>query len=146
MPYINTTFLPKTNGLVFADRLVARSDKGRVFGLGRSAIPLAFATGQGSTWVNTNVYEVGQTIQGKTTKYTGGVQPVTYRYRFQFRATGSNSWVSDPWTTTTNAANLITYTLTEPGRVRIQSQAIDADGIQIRRVNLFKTVINPTTP
>ena len=29
---VNTTFLPKTNGLVFQPRLVARSDKGRVFG------------------------------------------------------------------------------------------------------------------
>lgn len=28
---VDTTFLPKTNGLVFGDRLVARSDKGRVF-------------------------------------------------------------------------------------------------------------------
>ena len=34
MAYVNTTFLPKTNGLVFADRLVVRSDKGRVFGPG----------------------------------------------------------------------------------------------------------------
>ena len=29
---VNTTFLPKTNGLVFLPRLKARSDKGRVFG------------------------------------------------------------------------------------------------------------------
>ncbi|AAL73311.1 hypothetical protein P60_gp44 [Synechococcus phage P60] len=28
---VDTTFLPKTNGLVFADRLTARADKGRVF-------------------------------------------------------------------------------------------------------------------
>ena len=146
MPYTNTTFLPKTNGLVFADRLVARSDKGRVFGLGRSAIPLAVAKGQGTTWVNTNVYEVGQTIQGKTAKYTGGLQPVTYRYRFQFRATGSNSWVSGPWTTTTNARNFVTYTLTEPGRVRMQSQALDADRNQLRRQNSVKSVITPPTP
>ena len=33
MAYVNTTFLPKTNGLVFQPRLEARSDKGRVFGL-----------------------------------------------------------------------------------------------------------------
>ena len=30
---VNTTFLPKTNGLVFDPRLQARSDKGRVYGL-----------------------------------------------------------------------------------------------------------------
>ena len=28
---VNTTFLPKTNGLVFSDRLTARANKGRVF-------------------------------------------------------------------------------------------------------------------
>lgn len=28
---VNTTFLPKTNGMVFGDRLVARASKGRVF-------------------------------------------------------------------------------------------------------------------
>ena len=28
---VDTTFLPKTNGLVFGDRLVARANKGRVF-------------------------------------------------------------------------------------------------------------------
>ena len=39
MPYVNTTFLPKTNGLVFADRLSARSIKGRVFGLDDTPIP-----------------------------------------------------------------------------------------------------------
>lgn len=31
MPYVNTTFLPKTNGMVFSDRLAARAAKGRVF-------------------------------------------------------------------------------------------------------------------
>ena len=31
MAYVNTTFLPKTNGMVFGDRLQARADKGRVF-------------------------------------------------------------------------------------------------------------------
>ncbi|QNI58957.1 hypothetical protein SynBIOSU31_02091 [Synechococcus sp. BIOS-U3-1] len=30
---MNTTFLPKTSRLVFADRLQARADKGRVYGL-----------------------------------------------------------------------------------------------------------------
>ena len=39
MAYVNTTFLPKTNRLVFGDRLVARSDKGRVFGLGVTPLP-----------------------------------------------------------------------------------------------------------
>ena len=39
MAKVNTTFLPKTNGLVFADRLVARADKGRVYGLDPTPTP-----------------------------------------------------------------------------------------------------------
>lgn len=31
MMMVDTTFLPKTNGMVFGDRLVARANKGRVF-------------------------------------------------------------------------------------------------------------------
>ena len=40
MAYVNTTFLPKTNGLVFRERLTARSDKGRVFLYGINEPPL----------------------------------------------------------------------------------------------------------
>ena len=145
MPYTNTTFLPKTNGLVFADRLVARSDKGRVFGLGVSADPIAVADGQGANWVGTNVYEVGQTIEGKTAAFTGGKDPVTYRYRFQFKATGSSSWVNGPWTTTTNAKNSVTYTLTETGQVKLQSQAKDSDS-QLNSVTGIKTVVEAPAP
>ena len=145
MPYTNTTFLPKTNGLVFADRLVARSDKGRVFGLGVSADPIAVAAGQGANWVGTNVYEVGQTVEGKTAAFTGGKDPVTYRYRFQFKATGSSSWVNGPWTTTTNAKNSVTYTLTETGQLKLQSQAKDSEG-QLNSVTGIKTVVEAPAP
>ena len=93
MPDSHTTFLPKTNELVFAERLVARSDKGRVFGLGHSAVPLAVADGQGANGLSTNVYEVGQTAEGKTAAFTGGTEPVQYRYRFQFKPEGSTDWV-----------------------------------------------------
>ena len=122
---VDTTFLPKTNGLVFGDRLVARSNKGRVFLIGVSSTePLAIAAGKGSNWINTNVYQVGQTVTAKTAEYVGGTEPVTYRYRFQFKATGAD-WVAEPWITTTNSKNDATYTLTEPGEVKFQSQARD---------------------
>ena len=145
MPYTNTTFLPKTNGLVFADRLVARSDKGRVFGLGVSADPIAVADGQGANWVGTNVYEVGQTVEGKTAAFTGGKDPVTYRYRFQFKATGSSSWVNGPWVATTNAKNSATYTLTETGQLKLQSQAKDSEG-QLNSTTGIKTVVEAPAP
>ncbi len=73
MAYVNTTFLPKTNGMVFGDRLVARADKGRVFGLDAvpPSDPLEVADGQGANWVGTNVYEIGQTVEARTAAYTG---------------------------------------------------------------------------
>lgn len=145
MAYVNTTFLPKTNGLVFADRLVARSDKGRVPGLGISADPIAVASGQGANWVGTNVYEVGQTIEGKTAAFTGGTDPVQYRYRFQFRATGDSDFVNGSWTNTTNAKNSVTYTLAETGEIKLQSQAKDSNG-QLNSVTGIKTVAAAPAP
>ena len=148
MPYTNTTFLPKTNGLVFADRLVARSDKGRVFGLGVSADPIAIADGMGANWVGTNVYEVGQTVTGKTAAFTGGVEPVTYRYRFQFKPTGAADFVAEPWITTTNSKNDATYTLTEPGEIKFQSQARDGSDpvVVMNSSSGIKTVVEAPVP
>ena len=144
---VDTTFLPKTNGLVFGDRLVARSDKGRVFLMNATpaADPIAVADGQGANWVGTNVYEVGQTVEAKTAAFTGGLEPVTYRYRFQFKATGSDSWVNGSWTTTTNAKNSVTYTLTETGQVKLQSQARDSSDpvAQLNSITGVKTVTAP---
>ena len=143
MPDAHTTFLPKTNGMVFADRLVARSDKGRVFGLGHSAVPLAVADGQGANWLSTNVYEVGQTVEGKTAAFTGGTTPVDYRYRFQFKPTGAPDWVIPGWTHTPNAKNSGTYAITEGGQIKLQSQARGADGNQLNSTTGVKTIIPP---
>jgi hypothetical protein len=139
---IDTTFLPKTNGLVFGDRLVIRSDKGRVFLLGESSDPLAVANGQGANWIGSNVYEVGKTVEGRTAAYTGGVDPVTYRYRFQTKAVGSDTWVNQAWTNTTNAKNPVTYTLTEIGQIKLQSQARDSSDptAQLNSVTGIKSV------
>ena len=108
--------------------------------------PLEVADGQGANWVNTNVYKVGQTVEGKTAAFTGGVGPVTYRYRFQFKATGSDTWVNESWTTTTNAKNSVTYTLTETGQIKLQSQASDSSDpvVQLNSVTGVKTVVAPT--
>ena len=108
--------------------------------------PLTVADGQGANWVGTNVYEVGQTVEGKTAAYTGGKEPVTYRYRFQFKATGSDTWVNGKWTTTTNAKNSVTYELTEAGQVKLQSQARDAQDpvVQLNSVTGIKTVTEAT--
>jgi hypothetical protein len=104
--------------------------------------PLAVADGQGSNWVGSNVYEVGQTVEGRTAAYTGGLEPVTYRYRFQFKATGSDTWINEPWVNTTNAKNSVTFTLTETGQIKLQSQARDAQDpvVQLNSVTGIKTV------
>lgn len=148
MAYVNTTFLPKTNGMVFGDRLVARANKGRVFGLDAvpPSDPLEVADGQGANWVGTNVYEIGQTVEARTAAYTGGLEPVTYRYRFQTKAVGSDTWVNGSWTTTTNAKNPVFFNITAPGQVKFQSQARDASNptAQLNSVTGIKTVAQTT--
>lgn len=155
-PSVQTTFLPKSNQLNFLERGGARSAKGRIF-LSRPdgpvppdppIEPLAVADGLGANWLGSNVYEVGQTVEGKTAAFTGGLEPVTYRYRFQFKATGSDSWVNGSWTNTTNAKNSVTYTLTETGQVKLQSQARDSQDpiVQLNSTTGTKTVTEaPTT-
>ena len=106
------------------------------------AEPLEVADGLGANWIGSNVYEVGKTVEGRTAAYTGGVDPVTYRYRFQFKATGSDTWVNESWTNTTNAKNSVTYTLTETGQIKLQSQARDSSDptVQLNSVTGIKTV------
>ena len=108
--------------------------------------PLAIADGMGSNWLGTNVYQVGQTVTAKTAEYVGGKEPVTYRYRFQFKATGTTDWVAEPWINTTNSKNDVTYTLTETGEVKFQSQARDGSDpvVVVNSSSGIKTVVEPT--
>ena len=105
--------------------------------------PLEIADGMGSNWIGTNVYQVGQTVTAKTAEYVGGKEPVTYRYRFQFKATGTTDFVAEPWITTTNSKNDATYTLTEPGEVKFQSQARDGSDpvVVVNSSSGIKTVV-----
>ena len=130
MPYVNTTFLPKTNGMVFANRLVARSDKGRVYGLGVTPDPLS--TVIGAAWVTAEPMLELATAEATTATFAGGVGSVLYRHRLQSRVTGGDGTITNTsWTNTTNAANTVTYTLPASGvDVRFQSQAKDDNGQQ----------------
>jgi len=87
--------------------------------------PLAIAENMGANWVSGQTFEVGQTVEGKTAGYTGGVGTVIYRYRFSTRPTSSDAWNHHGWTNTTNAKNSVFYTITEVGQLRLQSQAKD---------------------
>lgn len=99
--------------------------------------PLEIALNGGANWVGGNVYEVGETVYGKTAMFTGGVEPITYRWRLQKRATASNSWTNEPWTNVTNAKVDISIVLTEVGQIRIHSQA--------RENNAPNTLLNSFT-
>ena len=87
--------------------------------------PLEIAPNQGSNWVGSNVYEVGKTVEAKTAAYTGGVEPVTYRCRFQFKPIGAD-WVNGPWQDTANAKTSFFFTIVEEGQIKFQTQARDS--------------------
>ena len=107
---------------------------------------LAIADGQGANWVGSNVYEIGQTVEARTAAFTGGVEPVTYRYRFITKAVGSDTWVNGDWTDTTNAKNPIFYNITAAGQIKFQSQAYDSydPAAQLNSVAGIKTVAQTT--
>ena len=125
---VDTTFLPKTNGMVFSDRLLMRSDKGRVFGLGTTYIPLEIV--DPAEWKDDNVYEFGQTIQGRTATFTGGSENATYRSRMQFRKTKDYSWeaVGD-WTYHDNEHIYVDVPVTRCGQIRFMTRADDNEGL-----------------
>lgn len=90
--------------------------------------PLAIAENMGANWVSGSTFEVGQTVEGKTAGFTGGVGTVIYRYRFSTRPTSSDAWTHLGWINTTNEKNSVFYTITEVGQLRLQSQAKDDVG------------------
>jgi len=61
---VDTTFLPKTNGLVFGDRLVARANKGRVF--------LLTAAGDEIVEPPPSMQPITVTIDGESYNYNAG--------------------------------------------------------------------------
>ena len=90
--------------------------------------PLKIADNGGSNWVGGNVYEVGETVTAKTSTYTGGKDPVTYRYIFAMRDDASSPWVAidGGFKPTTNAKNSVTVVLPRAGQVALQSDAVDS--------------------
>jgi len=89
---------------------------------------LKIADNGGSNWIGGNVYEVGETVTAKTAIYTGGKEPIEYRYIFAMRDDASSSWVAidGGFKSTTNAKNSVTVVLPRAGQVALQSDAIDS--------------------
>ena len=107
--------------------------------LSAGTAPLEIGLNQGANWIGSNVYEVGQAVIAKTAAFTGGVDPVTYRWRIQTRASSGDSWVQGSWTTTTNAKNDVSITLASTGQIKFQSQAKDVNGA-VNSITGIKTV------
>ena len=144
MPYVNTTFLPKTNGMVFAERLVARSDKGRVFGLGVTPDPIALD--MGSAWVTGEPFLEAEVVTAATATYTGGQGNLVYRHRLQTRVTGGDGTITNgSWTIYDNTRQNVSITLPATGvDVRFHSQGKD-DNSQQNSFTGWRTV-NAVTP
>ena len=142
---VDTTFLPKTTGMVFGERLEARAAKGRVFLLtapGDEIVepptpPLEVAPNGGANLVSSNVYEIGQKIIGETAVFTGG-NPETTKYTsfWQYRRTSNDAWQGSGWMNyTTNEKKDHAYTITKPGQIRFVTQAEDSSDDPATKVN-----------
>ena len=104
--------------------------------------PLAVANNQGSNWVSSNVYEVGETIEAKTASYIGGLEPVTYRCRFQWKPKGTSTWVNGEWMDTDNVKTSFFFECNEEEDLKFQTQARDAQDpvVQLNSITGIKTV------
>jgi hypothetical protein len=98
--------------------------------------------------LNSNVYEVGQTVEARSAEYSGGVQPVAYKARFSTRATADDSWVNGAWTTCPNVKTAFFFEITEVGQIRFQTQAKDSaeEPATLNSVTGVKTVVTPKEP
>ena len=76
---VDTTFLPKTNGMVFGDRLQARADKGRVFLMADVTPPPAALTIVSNAVLSGDPY-VGSTITCADPVVSGGLEPYSFDY------------------------------------------------------------------
>jgi len=148
MPYVNTTFLPKTNGLVFADRLVARSDKGRVFGLGVTTSPLAVDSSV--AWVTPEPFLVSEDVDATTATFLNVEAGDIFRYRIQTRdLTTKASLINGPWTTYDGTQQTVTVTLPNDDtlEVRFQSQGKEApDNTLVTSSTGWRAITPVTSP
>ena len=83
----------------------------------------------GSQWISQEFY-ANTTAIAKTAVFSGGEDPVSYRYRLQKRIFGGDGTVSNgPWDSYDNTAIEVSEILPAPGyEVRFQSQASDVNG------------------
>ena len=147
-PAVDTTFLPKTNGLVFEPRLKVRSDKGRVFGVvdvtlepEEIYVPLGRRTNP--QLAPDNIYEAGRIVYAVSGTFSGGTTETLYRSRFQYKLDLDAAFVKAPWTVHSNVPMIIDFKIPEGVlEIRLQSQARDASQDPIDVENFFTTTIS----
>ena len=96
-------------------------------------------------WSNLNDYTEGGTVFAECANFAGGTEgEVIYRYRWQTRASGNDSWVNGSWKSYTDHALEVESPPLGTGQIRFQCQARDASVDPAEQVNSFTGVENIT--
>ena len=143
MPYIDTTFLPKTNGLVFSSRMIARSNKGRIPGLGKQ-LSLKY----GVNWVTPEPFLVSEDVVAHTASWNFAEPGDVFRHRIQTRPAGGTTITNGGWTTYDGTGQDVTVTLPadDTVEVRFQSQGKDLsnENVAINSFTAWRGLSTPT--
>ena len=89
-------------------------------------------------WASLNDYTEGSTVFAEVAHFEGGTEgSVIYRYRWQTRASASDSWINGSWTSYTDHALEVESPPLGTGQIRFQCQARDASVDPVEQVNSF---------
>ena len=141
---VNTTFLPKTNGLVFSARLHARSDKGRVFGFGQDLV-INF----GVNWVTPEPFLVSEDVVATTANWLHAEAGDIYRFRLQTRPEGNSTITNLGWTTYDGTRQDVTVTLPADDTIQVRFHCQGKDqgtGAAINSFTGWRSLSSPTPP
>ena len=143
MPYVETTFLPKTNGLEFSTRMIKRSDKGRIPGLGKQ-LSLKY----GVNWVTAEPFLVSEDVVAHTASWNNVEAGDVFRYRLQTRPAGETTISNGSWTSYDGTGQDVTVTLPADGtlEVRFHSQGKDLsnENVAINSFTAWRALSTPT--
>ena len=77
-------------------------------------------------WKDENIYEIGETIEGRTATYTGGSPSCKFRSRIQKRDNADSAWENSSWVEHSGTEHTyLTREIEGPGQFRLQTQAYD---------------------
>jgi len=96
-----------------------------------------------ATWSSSNVYAVGEDIQGTSATYIGGTGNEIYRSRVQHKSATASEWTNTAWTEHLNVPTVIHFVIPageENGSVRYQTQARDTSLDPVVQKNSFASI------